>query len=141
MRAYRLHYAHMNINTYLPDQLAERAKDAEINFSSLLRAAVEDELNRRAAMATTLNEPKVYELDLETANGDRYTGRITGTRLAADRDSEVYLTDDERVILYDAGRSQYWEIDDPEEELRDNLSEEEYMQVMGALGIKPTIDL
>lgn len=35
------------INVYIPDELAERAKSAELNVSSLAQAAIADELRRR----------------------------------------------------------------------------------------------
>jgi hypothetical protein len=38
----------MNHNVYLPDEISERAKAAELNLSRLLRDAVTDELKRRA---------------------------------------------------------------------------------------------
>lgn len=36
---------------YIPDELAERAKAAELNISSLAQAAIADELRRRATDA------------------------------------------------------------------------------------------
>ena len=51
------------------------------------------------------------------------------------------LCDDERVILYDAGREQYWVIEDPAEELRDALDDDAYAEALDALGITPVIAL
>jgi len=53
------------------------------------------------------------------------------------------LADDERVILYDreyAG-GKYWALDDPEEVLRDRLSDGAYAEAMHALGIKVVVDI
>lgn len=39
------------LNVYVPDELAERAKRAELNVSALAQAAIADELQRRATDA------------------------------------------------------------------------------------------
>jgi len=36
------------LNIYVPDELAERAKAAELNISALAQAAIADELQRQA---------------------------------------------------------------------------------------------
>lgn len=36
------------LNVYLPDDLAERARSAEVNVSALVQAALADELDRQA---------------------------------------------------------------------------------------------
>jgi post-segregation antitoxin (ccd killing protein) len=36
------------LNVYVPDELAERAKAADLNVSALAQAAIADELQRRA---------------------------------------------------------------------------------------------
>jgi len=36
------------LNVYVPDELAERAKAADLNISALAQAAIADELQRRA---------------------------------------------------------------------------------------------
>lgn len=36
------------LNVYIPDELAERARNAELNVSALAQAAIADELQRRA---------------------------------------------------------------------------------------------
>ncbi|HVW41018.1 MAG TPA: type II toxin-antitoxin system CcdA family antitoxin [Amycolatopsis sp.] len=48
------------INVYLPDDLAERAKAADLNVSALVQAALNDELQRRAtdAWLTALPTPR-----------------------------------------------------------------------------------
>jgi hypothetical protein len=128
----------VDITVYLPDALGERAKEQNINLSRTLRDAIEEELEMRDAMKTTLEDTQVYEVELE----DGTTGRITGTRIATDwKDGdEVYLTEDERVLYYDAQRERVREIEDPQEELR-NLDGEQYSAAAAALGFKPVIDL
>jgi post-segregation antitoxin (ccd killing protein) len=133
----------VNVNAYLPDDLGKRAKDADLPFSQLLRDAVVDELERREAMAATLADPQTFKLAIEDRDGTAYTGRIKGKLLAADDRNrvEVYLTEDERVILYDGERLDYWAIHDPQTELEDVLETSAYVEVCRALGIEPVIDL
>jgi hypothetical protein len=133
----------MNINVYLPDDLGKRAKEAGLPFSELLRGAVVAELERREAVASTLEETSEHELYLENKDGVSYIGRVTGTIIGRDRYGAgfVFLTDDERVLVYDENRSSYWISEDPEEDLRELLDDAEYFNAMQALGIKAVIDL
>jgi hypothetical protein len=135
----------MNITVYLPDEVGERAKAAELPLSRLLRDAVISELDRRTAMTRTLVLSETHELDLQDGEGRAYTGRITGAMLALESDkhhhAEVYLTDDERVILYDMHKRSYSVLDDPVEQLRDALSLATYSGVLRDLGETPVIDL
>src|SRR5262245_28047518 len=132
----------MNVNVYLPDDLGKRAKRADLAFSQLLRDAVTAELERREAMASTLtDDPQTFELELEDKDGFTYKGRITGKLITSEERGglDVYLTEDERVILYYGERLDYWELDDPEYELRDELEMGTYREACAALGIKPNI--
>lgn len=131
----------MDITVYLPDELGREAKAAELNLSRLLRDAVTDELTRRKEVEATLKDPQTYEIDIENENGDVYTGRVTGKLLVMGKDVDIYLTDDERVILYDRMGLKYWEVDDLEQEARYHLTDDEYVELLPALGIKPTIDI
>jgi post-segregation antitoxin (ccd killing protein) len=45
------------LNVYIPDELAERAKSAELNISALAQAAIADELQRRATDAWLASLP------------------------------------------------------------------------------------
>jgi hypothetical protein len=126
----------MNINVYLPDDLGKRAKEADLPFSQLLRDAVATELKRREAMSETLTETETFELPLEDKDGKPYRGRITGKRIGDDGLSRtVYLTEDERVIVYDQGSLEYSIIDDSEQELAG------WPDAQRALGIPPLIDI
>jgi post-segregation antitoxin (ccd killing protein) len=132
----------VDITIYLPDELGERAKREEgLNLSRMLRDAVIEEFERRDAVSNTLEATRTFELDLENRDGRSYVGRITGTAIVADGDHEVYLTDDQRVIAYDANKLDYFEVDDPLEELSGWLNEPTYMEAMQALGLKPKVDL
>lgn len=130
----------MDITVYLPDEIGARAKEAGLNLSGLLRAAVVEELERSDTVAQTLSEPQVYEVDLVDDEGRLYTGRITGAQLAEDDRREVFLTEDERLLFYDGRKLAYWEVDDPED-LEDQLSPGAWAEVCHALGITPTVDL
>ena len=130
----------MDITIYLPDELGERAKREGINLSRMLRDELAVELQRRATMAQTLNSPHTFELSLER-EGEGYVGRVTGKRIAEGHYVEVFLTDDERVLLYDESRSDYWVIEDPAEELRDCLDDDEYARALAALGLTVVVDL
>ena len=134
----------MKHTVYLPDDVSEAAKTAELNLSGLLRDAVTDELERRATVSKTLAAPTEHLVDVEDPDGRTYTGRITGEMLhASDNDTSdpyVYLTDDERVLVWDPGNLTIHEIDDYDA-LRELLADDAYVEVMTALGEKPIIDL
>lgn len=135
----------MDITVYLPDALGERAKKADINLSRMLRDALTEEFEMSDAIATTLNEPDTFTFGLEDDEGRFYEGRITGAKIAKDGDVEVFLTEDERIIVVDHSQSRHIQVstwEDPREVLRDWLRDDgEYVRAMQALGIKPVIDI
>ena len=92
----------MDFTVYLPAEIGERAKAAELKLSRLLRDAVTRELDRRAAMNDTLAESQEYKVAVEDRDGRVFAGRITGRAIAVSGDVTVYLTDDERVLAHDA---------------------------------------
>src|SRR4051812_13066820 len=106
----------MKVNAYLPDDLGKRAKEADLPYSQLLRDAVTSELERREAVSATLADTKEYLLDVRHPEGYLYTGRINGKLISQARDAEVYLTDDERLLLHDdEGRISEVTLDDLEQ--------------------------
>jgi hypothetical protein len=131
----------VDLTVYLPDALGQRAKEAKLNFSRMLRDAVTDELERQSTVDTTLESPEVYERDLKSKNGNIYTGRITGKLIASDekRGVEVFLTHDERLLALDGRNLQVDEIDD--KDLGDWLGADGHIQAAEALGLKATVDL
>jgi hypothetical protein len=131
----------VDITIYLPDDIGKKAKEAELPLSRMLRDAVVDELERREAVTETLADVEVYEVQLENRDGVGYRGRITGKLLAEFNDLQVFLTEDERVILYNERRSNYFELEHPEVTLREELDDANYFQVMTELGLTPVIDL
>ena len=137
----------MKFNLYLPDQLGERAKELERGrLSFLLQAAVREELERRDAVAETLSDVQTHELAIENEEtGYAYTGRVTGTVIARNysgtQETRVYLTDDERVLVYDGQNLRYYVLEDPVEELRGWLDDENYAAALYAIGERPVVDL
>ena len=131
----------MDITVYLPDEIGKRAKKAGLNLSGLLRTAVTEELEMIEARAETLNDPRTFDVGLEDEEGHFYIGRVTGALIAQDGDTQVFLTEDERVLLYDYDNSKCRPIDDPESALRDALGDGAYFEAMIALGETPVIDL
>jgi hypothetical protein len=132
----------VDITVYLPDDLGQRAKDRGVNLSRMLRDALADQFAREDAMAQTLTSqpPKTIALDLVDPEDRGYKGTLEATRITDSEDPEVYLTAGGKVILYDPDKRAVWEVDDPEQDLRD-LPSEHYLDAMDALGIVPTVDL
>lgn len=131
----------MDFKVYLPDALGERVKaEPDLNLSRTLRDAIEAELRERDAMTSTLKDAQTHEIDLLDREDAPYVGRITGTMIASDGDFDVFLTDDERVILYYGRRQTYEVIEDPQEDLR-GMDAASYTEAMHALGLPAVIDL
>jgi hypothetical protein len=111
----------------------------------MLRDAVTAELERIEAVEHTLANPQQYEIELEDEDGNGYTGRITGKEIADEPRSEtiVYLTDDERVIIYEAQNLKYWVITNPtaEDLSQYQLGPAAYAQACRALGLRAVVDL
>jgi len=128
----------VDITVYLPDEIGERAKAEGLKLSRMLRDAVEQELNRRSAMTSTLKDAGTHEVGLMDADGSYYTGRITGSIVYDDHERTVFLTTDKRVIVWAGMTNQYWVVEDPEEELQGSPG---YADVMHSLGIQPIVDL
>jgi post-segregation antitoxin (ccd killing protein) len=133
----------VDITVYLPDKLGQQAKAAEVNFSGLLRAAVTAELERRAAVSKTLEGAEEHLFTLEDEEGRAYEARLVGREIAHDDGDTiaVYLTEDERVILVDLDNGKYFRLENPEDELREELPPGIYAEAMHALGLKPVVDI
>lgn len=131
----------MDITIYLPDELALRAKSAGVNLSRLLRDALIEQFHQEDAVANATQDATIVTLDLQDRDGRAYKGRITASRIAQTDRVEVYLTPEEKVVVYDLDQLRYDVVEDPEEELVDLLRDDDYLEVMNALGIVPTVDL
>jgi hypothetical protein len=143
----------MKVNVYLPDELGERAKEADLNFSRMLRDAVSTELERREAMDKSLIDSRRYEVELSTEEGDEYIGRVIGNEIAnvAD-DIRIFLTKDRRILAYNRYELEVHDLSEPEpgvdpnttlaENLRVWLADpDNYIRACKALGLKAVIDL
>jgi hypothetical protein len=132
----------MDIKTYLPDALGERAKERGLNLSRLLRDAVTKELETMDTMEKTLTGLREIEIEVQSRDGD-YIGRFVGREIAySDREEvAVFLTEDQRVILYHSGNRDYRVLENPVQDLRDQLTPELYADAMRALGERPVIDI
>src|SRR4051812_41274753 len=99
-------------------ELRAKARELEINLSRLLEDELRIEVERRERVAEVLSDGvEVHELELfDGRNGVYYTGRVTGKVIAGDADRDVYLTDDERVIVHDRNTADYYVVDAPAEE-------------------------
>lgn len=84
-----------------------------------------------------------HNLKLVDDDGRPYTGRIKGIEIVYDEknDVTVFLTDDQRVIVYDGGRRQYFKVVGLEADLRECLSPGAYTHAMEGLGERVVIDL
>jgi post-segregation antitoxin CcdA len=131
-----------DVTVRIDTELREKARDLGINLSRLFEDTLRDVVAQHVARATTVSEPQIFEVALEDDEGT-YTGRITGARIASNdyKDIEVFLTNDERVILYHGDSMRFWAIEDAAEELRDSLVPSEYAAAMRALGLDPVIDI
>lgn len=134
----------MDITVYLPDEIGAWAKASELNLSRLLRDAVEEEKGRQEAVADALEGAEEIELDLESDEGHQYVGTFVGNVIAKGEDSEVYLTDDERLVIYrpadmkaEVIESQYCD----EEHLAQWLDHESYLAACVALGLRARVAL
>lgn len=87
------------------------------------------------------SEPTTFAVTIKDPTGPTYTGRITGELVALEAYIHVYLTVDDRVIVYDERARQYQVIEDPDEQLRDLLSPEVYLKAIDTLGRRPIVDL
>ena len=104
----------MDISVYLHDEIGSKAKEADLPLSQMLSDAVETELARRAAVADAPgDEVGEHEVELQDV-----TGVITGKFLGeTDRGEQIFVTEDERVLVYDSGNKTVEELNDPEAEL------------------------
>jgi post-segregation antitoxin (ccd killing protein) len=131
----------VDITIYLPDDIAQRAKKQNVNLSRLLRDALVEKFRVEDIMAETLEGASEIKLKLENENGRMYTGRITGKMIASGNRVEVYLTEDERVIVYDFDNLKYW-VEDWETDLEALIGDRDvYVEAMDALGREVTIDI
>lgn len=125
----------MKVNVYLPDDIGERAKRAELNLSGILREAVIGELDRIAALAELEGDMNEWELSVLDDEGRDIIGTFTGKAL--NDDETVFATDDGRILFHDEHDAKIGEIDI--DDLEDLLPAADYVAVMHTLGEIPKI--
>lgn len=126
---------------YLPETMKEWAKANKVNLSRVLREALGQLRREEQEMESTLKGAKLVKLAIED-QGRTYIVRFTGVLLAENRaGAQVYLTDDERVVIYEPDHQRYHEVEDAEAELGDWLESDAYVDTMNSLGISPEVDL
>ena len=94
-------------------------------------------------MTATLGEARTVTLELTTAEGHPYRGRMTAALIAEDAGTgtTLYLRPGGEVIAYRADDRAYRTVEDPQNDLADVLPTREYIAAMAALGIVPEVDL
>lgn len=144
----------MDINVYLPNELGERAKHQELNFSRILRAAVTRELDQRDAMNDALgDEVQTYEVEIpyhddESGETVPVIGRITGRELFDDGDVAVYLKSDRQILILWKSIHEVGKFDDAQDAARaladyflTSGEPKMFIDMCRKLGVKPVIDL
>jgi hypothetical protein len=131
-----------DVTVRIDQELRRQARDERVNLSRLLEDSLRSEIFRRKTIRDTLAEPQEIRLDLEDKDGRPYIGKFTGRLLGEARGVEVYVTEDQRVIVYDRRKVTHSELEDLAE-LRDWFPHDPdvYSDAMRALGRVPEIDL
>jgi post-segregation antitoxin (ccd killing protein) len=136
----------MDVTVYLPDEIGQWAKDAELNLSGLLREAVLRVRRGMEAAEETASHAKVVELSVADDDGF-YTARLHGTKMAQGslrpREKprfEIYITESGEVVSYHPRTKKLYRAMKGEE-LRGILDDKTYIAVMRAAGQEPIIDI
>jgi len=133
----------MDITVYLPDEIGQWAKDAGLNLSQTLRSEVEAERSRRQAVTQTLAGAEVHTLTIEhPPTGTSYRARLYAARLHGQTGSvQAFLgRNNHEIYVYDE-RDNSLTDDVAAEDLRNYLSDAEYIEAMNALGKEAVIDI
>ena len=139
-----------DVTVRIDKELREKARDLGINLSRLLEDALRNDINRREAITAALKHLETsslgsmvrqFRLPMRADDGSEYDGVISGALLVSEGNFSVYLTGDERVLVYDVGEQTYREVGDPREGLRSVLGMDSYLKAMRSLGLKPLIDI
>lgn len=134
----------MDVTVYLPDELGNQVEERDWprgTLSRMLQDAIRARIAEEDAVATTLKDAEVVKLRLENEEGHAYVGRITGALIAEQAELEVYLTDEENVVVYDSGKRRYWVLNDPADQLADYVTGDALIEAMTALGLEAEVDL
>jgi hypothetical protein len=91
-------------------ELRAKAKELDVNMSRLLEDALREEIQRRETIAETLGGAEEIKLDLEDKEGRPYVGRLTGKFLGEGHGAQAFLAEDERLIIYDEDKREFWTV-------------------------------
>jgi hypothetical protein len=135
-----------DVTVRIDTELRDKAKpdQLDINLSRLLEDALRDEIDRRETLAATVSDGlTVIKLNLEDPDGRTYVGRFTGKLLGGTDDVEVYIDEDERVLIYEVDRRDYHDLAQSTTTLEDWLPNDPGVlaEVLHALGETPEIDI
>jgi len=136
----------VDITIYLPDELGQRARDAKLPFSQLLRAAVIEQLRLKEAVSDFIGDDALETFQLELVGGDGYwfVGRFEGKVLATQDATTVYLTKDGRVVAHNTENISHAVLENEQQvqrELDAWLEGDVYCEAMRDLGLLPVVDL
>src|SRR4051812_11353995 len=107
-----------DVTVRIDTELRAKARELEINLSRMLEDELRAEIERRETVAEWLSGGvEVHELDLVGRDGDEYVGRFTGKLIVRDSVHDVYVTDDERVLLHNVDDADCYEVKDPQVDL------------------------
>lgn len=115
-----------------------------INMSRLFEDALREEIRRLETIQETLSDGlEDVRLDLEDADGRGYVGRFRGKRLGETDHVEVFLAEDERLIVYDLDKRDWCDLAQSETSIYDWLPDDSGVlaEVLHALGETPEIDI
>jgi hypothetical protein len=130
------------VSVYISEELRKQAEEAGINLSATLREALEEKLALRAAIADALSDGvQEHEVELKDCTGV-ITGKFFGETGSGE---QIFLTDDERVLVYNTHTALVEELSNPEAALSTRLQEggdpEVLAPLMRALGLRPRVRL
>jgi hypothetical protein len=91
---------------------------------------------------TEIPSPEFFDISLRVIiDQEPATVRFRGLKIVDDGRLVVFLTDDGRVVVHDENREQYWETDNPMDDLCDHLSQDAYCDLGAALDEPVVVDL
>lgn len=94
----------MKVTVYLPDDLGEKVKAADINVSAVCQEALQEELIRQEALAKLDKGMERIELELGL-DGEAVKNAFYGKELAfkeygSEADATIYLTQRHRIAVF-----------------------------------------
>lgn len=131
----------MNLSVYLPDELGNWARGADLPLSRMLRQAVEAERRRRETLTGTMGKAGIYEADVAGEDGKGFTVRVHGSLIAFSGTIRAFIGHDERLFAYDSADGGTMHYLDSPAELEQLLELDAYIAAMHALGLRPVIDV